>query len=175
MRCLKSNRTGITNNLFQFQRKTTWSPLQIISLKTNALSHPSLPSFYALLEGSFREAIYFVAMTLLMISMPTKWVPFSLQKRKKSHGARSGKSGDFFCMMIMFFSAKNCRIFWVLFLHCYIEAAMICSSIFLVSPCPLSKAYSTGFPDHHSVVLASFLLRLSTCQIFSNNLLNIVL
>ena len=55
--CLKSNGTGATNNLFQFQTtKLHGFPFKVIPLESNALFHPSLPRFYALLEGFFWDA-----------------------------------------------------------------------------------------------------------------------
>ena len=55
--CRKSNGTGVTNNLFQFQTtKLHGFPFKVISLESNALFHPSLPRFYSLLEGFFWDA-----------------------------------------------------------------------------------------------------------------------
>ena len=55
--CLKSNGTGVTNHLFQFQTtKLHDFPFKVIPLESNALFHPSLPRFYALLEGFVWDA-----------------------------------------------------------------------------------------------------------------------
>ena len=54
---LKSNKTGVTNNSFQFSTTNIHGfPFKVISFNSNALFHPSLPHFYELLEEFFWDA-----------------------------------------------------------------------------------------------------------------------
>ena len=53
--CLKSNRTSVTNNLFQFQT-TNHMIFSSFPLESNALSDPSLPCINLLMEGFFWDA-----------------------------------------------------------------------------------------------------------------------
>ena len=60
MVCLKTKRSGITKNLFQFQKNYKVSPCVC-----NVLSHPPLPCIYALLEGFFWDVPQFYYYSLL--------------------------------------------------------------------------------------------------------------
>ena len=41
---------------FNSKQQTTWFPFKVIPLASNALFHPTLPRFYALLEGFIWDA-----------------------------------------------------------------------------------------------------------------------
>lgn len=77
---------------FNSKQQTTWFPLQSKSpLESNALSHPSLPRFYALLEGFFLDALPFCHYTHLDGLHTFKTGPLDdhlqLGERKTSHRA----------------------------------------------------------------------------------------
>ena len=62
---MKSNGTGIINNLFQFETTI----FKVIPFESNPFSHSYLPRFYALLEGFFSDASYlrrFWGLTILL-------------------------------------------------------------------------------------------------------------
>ena len=51
----KNNRTTVISNILQFNKLRGFL-FKVISLESNALSHPTVPRFYVLLEGFFMDA-----------------------------------------------------------------------------------------------------------------------
>ena len=131
--CPKSNRTGVTNNLFQ-----------VIPLESNALFHPSLPHFYALLKIFFWDAPrlhrYSPIDGLQAFKTGSLDDPHELGEKKKSHAEQDqvnreavpvrpgtdGCSGQ--CEQVL----------------CRGEAVRICPATTLVSSRTLSDAEAAG-------------------------------
>ena len=112
--------TGLVSQTIYFNSKqqTTWLPHQVFPLELNALFHHSLlcTSMHCW-NNSSRMSLSSVITDLLMASMPSKrvhlMIPLSLGERKKSHRAWSGEQ-EGCSTTAMFFSARNCQMFRVL-------------------------------------------------------------
>ena len=135
---------------FNSKQQTTWFPLQsnVIPLKSDALFHPSLPHFSALLEGFFWDATQLHHYSPLGGLHAFKTGPLMIHwawGKEKSNTEQdqvnrevvpvrlcSSPPGTAGC-------AGRCEQG-----HCRGEAAMICPATTLVSSRALSEANTTG-------------------------------
>ena len=92
---------------FNSKQKTTWFPLQIIPLESNALPHSPQPYVYALLEGFFWDTSQLRLDVLHGFKKSSLDDFLEFEEKKSSHGVRS----EVFSKTVMFLSAKKCRIY----------------------------------------------------------------
>ena len=144
--CPKSNGTGVTNNLFQFQTTNyMFFPFKVIPLESHALFHPSLQCW----KDSSGMSLSSIITALLMASMHSKRVPLiipmSLRKIKKSHAEQDQVNREFFpiwqCSSRPGTAGCSGHCQQVL---CRGEAVGICPATTLVSSRALSEAKAAG-------------------------------
>ena len=132
--CLKINETGVKQLILISNNKVHSLPSKVIPLESNALFHPFLSLFSALLEGFFQDTtLSSVVITSLMASTPSKWVLLGLEK-EKSHMEQDQVNREIVSVVWWWFSQSqttgcsgHCEQ-----VHYHGKAAMICPATTLV-------------------------------------------